>query len=106
VVPEAIPSSNAYLLFSALLFANVFLYMIFGLVEYRKYPEAWWAYLVVTPLAVLLHSLGALWGVVQPVNDFAVTEKTTTADTAVLTERNPELSEEEFEFDCDIADDG
>jgi hypothetical protein len=80
--------------------------MIFGLVEYRKYPEAWWAYLVVTPLAVLLHSLGALWGVVQPVNDFAVTEKTTTADTAVLTERNPELSEEEFEFDCDIADDG
>jgi hypothetical protein len=44
--------------------------------------------------------------VVQPVNDFAVTEKTTTADTAVLTERNPELSEEEFEFDCDIADDG
>ena len=105
IIPEAIPSSTAYLLLSALLFANVFLYMLFGLVEYRKYPEAWWAYLVVTPLAVLVHSLGALWGVVQPVNDFAVTEKTTTADTAVLTERNPELSEEEVELDADTMDD-
>jgi hypothetical protein len=34
--------------------------MIFELVEYRKYPEVWWAYIVVTPLAVLVHSLGAL----------------------------------------------
>ena len=75
--------------------------MLFGLVEYRKYPEAWWAYLVVTPLAVLVHSLGALWGV----DDFAVTRKTTTADTAVLTERNPELSEEEVELDADTMDD-
>ena len=104
IVPEAIPSSTAYLLLSALLFANVFLYTIFGLVEYRKYPEAWWAYLVVTPLAVLLHSLGALWGVIQPVDDFAVTEKTTTADTAMLTDRNPELSDDKFEFDRVVDD--
>jgi hypothetical protein len=43
--------------------------------------------------------------VVQPVDDFAVTKKTTTADTAVLTERNPELSEEKIEFDRGIVDD-
>lgn len=93
VFPEAIPSANAYLLLSALLFGIVFLFMIFGLTEYRKYPEAWGAYLVVTPLAVLVHSVGALWGIVQPVDDFEVTEKTAAIDTETLEERNPELSE-------------
>ena len=73
--------------------------MILGLIEYRKYPEAWWAYLVVTPLAVLIHSLGALWGIIQPVDDFEVTQKTTAVDTETLKQRNPELSEREFEFD-------
>jgi len=99
VFPEAIPSSQAYLLLSVLLFGIVFLFMIFGLIEYRKYPEAWWAYLVVTPLAVLIHSLGALWGIIQPVDDFEVTQKTTAVDTETLKQRNPELSEREFEFD-------
>ena len=99
VFPEAIPSSSVYLLLSALLFGIVFLYMIFGLVEYRKYPEVWWAYIVVTPLAVLVHSLGALWGIMQPVDDFEVTQKTAAIDTGTLEERNPELTEDESEYD-------
>lgn len=99
VFPGAIPSSDTYLVLSALLFGIVFLYMIFGLIEYRKYPEVWWAYLAVTPLAVLVHSLGALWGIVQPVDDFEVTQKTTAIDAETLKERNPELSESESEVD-------
>lgn len=99
VFPETIPSSKAYLLLSALLFGIIFLFMIFGLVEYRKYPEVWWAYLVVTPLAVLVHSLGALWGIIQPVDDFEVTQKTTAVDVETLKRRNPELAESDFELD-------
>ncbi len=96
VFPEAIPSSSTYLLLSVLLFGIVFLYMIFGLIEYRKYPEEWWAYLIATPLAVLVHSLGALWGIIRPVDDFEVTQKTTAVDSDTLKERNPELSDGEF----------
>jgi hypothetical protein len=76
--------------------------MIFGLVEYRKYPEVWWAYIVVTPLAVLVHSLGALWGIIQPVDDFEVTQKTAAIDTGTLEERNPELTEDESEYDTEL----
>lgn len=98
VFPEAIPSAGAYLVLSVLLFGIVFVYMVFGLIEYRKYPEVWWGYLVVTPLAVLVHSLGALWGIVRPIDDFEVTEKTTAVDTATLKERNPELSDDNREY--------
>jgi hypothetical protein len=76
--------------------------MIFGLVEYRKYPEVWWAYILGTPLAVLLHSLGALWGIFQPVDDFEVTQKTATVDVETVKELNPEWSEQEFEFDNEV----
>lgn len=102
VFPDIIPSSSVYLLFSVLLFGIVFLYMIFGLVEYRKYPEVWWAYIVVTPLAVVVHSLGALWGIIQPIDDFEVTQKTAAIDTGSLEERNPELTEDEFEYDAEL----
>ena len=102
VFPEATPSSSAYLLLSALLFGIVFLYMTFGLVEYRKYPEVWWAYIVVTPLAVLVHSLGALWGIIQPIDDFEVTRKTAAIDTGSLEDRNPELREDESGYDTEL----
>jgi hypothetical protein len=102
VFPEAVQLSSVYLLLSALLFGIVFLYMIFGLIEYRKYPEVWWAYVVVAPLAVLVHSLGALWGIVQPIDDFEVTQKTAVIDTGVLEERNPELREDESEYDTEL----
>jgi hypothetical protein len=62
----------------------------------------WWAYIVVTPLAVLVHSLGALWGMVQPVDDFEVTQKTAAIDTGALEERNPELREDESEYDTEL----
>ncbi len=100
--PEAVPSSRAYVFLSVALFAVIFLYMIFGLVEYRKYPEVWWAYILGTPLAVLLHSLGALWGIFQPVDDFEVTQKTATVDVETVKELNPEWSEQEFEFDNEV----
>lgn len=80
VFSEGIIWYQIYITLSVVLYAMVFLYMIFGLVEYRKYPEIWWAYIFATPLAVLLHSLGALWGIVQPVIDFKITEKTTAVE--------------------------
>jgi len=33
--------------------------------------------LLLTPLAVVLHAVGALWGVVRPIEEFEVTEKVT-----------------------------
>jgi hypothetical protein len=52
--------------------------MLFGVVAYRKHPILWPVFLILTPLAVVLHSVGALWGVVSPVENFEVTEKVTT----------------------------
>ena len=49
--------------------------MLFGVIAYQKHPLLWPVFLVLTPLAVVLHSVGALWGVVSPVENFDVTEK-------------------------------
>lgn len=95
--PGLAPSSTLYLGLSVALFAIVFLFMALGLIEYRKYPEVWSLYFLATPLAVFLHSLGALWGLLRPATDFEVTEKTATVDTGEVKRLNPELSEDETE---------
>lgn len=95
--PGLAPASTLYLVLSIALFGIVFLYMILGLIEYRKYPEVWPLYLLATPLAVFLHSLGAFWGIIRPADDFEVTAKTAKVKTKRVEKLNPELSEGEIE---------
>ncbi|QZA88212.1 glycosyltransferase family 2 protein [Salinarchaeum sp. IM2453] len=73
--PGTAPSMQYYELISAGLFGILFVYMLFGAVGYSKHPLLWPIYLLLTPLAFLFHSIGALWGLVRPVTTFEVTEK-------------------------------
>nr|WP_256407113.1 hypothetical protein [Haloplanus ruber] len=68
--------------------------MFLGVIAYRKHPILWPIFLLLTPLAVVLHAVGALWGVVRPVEEFEVTEKVT-AET--IEEVNQSLEEGELQ---------
>lgn len=74
--PQFVPQHDLYQVASIGLFSMLFVYMISGLLEYRKYPEVWPVYLLLTPIVVALHAVGALWGVLRPATDFKITEKT------------------------------
>ena len=74
--PEFVPQHGLYLITSVGLFSMLFVYMIAGLIEYKKYPEVWPVYLVLTPMIVALHAVGAFWGLLRPATDFKITEKT------------------------------
>ncbi|PAU80002.1 hypothetical protein CK500_15980 [Halorubrum salipaludis] len=78
LLPGTAPGLGLYSLLSTALLGILFVYMLFGVVAYRKHPILWPVFLILTPLAVVLHSVGALWGVVSPVENFEVTEKVTT----------------------------
>jgi len=71
------PSVELYSLISTGLFGLLFVYMFLGVIAYRKHPILWPIFLLLTPLAVVLHAVGALWGVVLPVEEFEVTKKVT-----------------------------
>ena len=77
LLPGTAPGMELYALLSTALLGILFVYMLFGLVAYRKHPFLWPVFLLLTPVAVVLHSIGALWGVVSPVTNFEVTEKVT-----------------------------
>jgi len=62
---------------SLALFCIPFVYTLVGAAAYDKHPLTWPLYLLLTPVAFLAHSAGALWGVVSPVTTFEVTEKLT-----------------------------
>ena len=73
----------------------LFVYMLVGLIEYRKYPETWPVYLLLTPLVVTLHAIGAFWGLLRPATDFKITEKTPgRVSIETLEELNPYLDQE------------
>jgi len=74
-VPGATPGLRLFELVSTALLVVLFVYMTFGLIAYRKHPLLWPVFLLLTPLAVVLHALGAAWGVVSPIEEFEVTEK-------------------------------
>nr|WP_264475139.1 glycosyltransferase family 2 protein [Salinirubrum litoreum] len=80
LLPGTAPGIELYGLLSTGLLAMLFVFMLFGVVAYRKHPLLWPVFLVLTPLAVVLHAAGAAWGVVSPVTDFEVTEKVTAAE--------------------------
>ncbi len=77
VLPGVVPGVGLYRPLSAALFGILFVYTLSGLVAYRKHPLLWPLFLLLTPLAVVLHAAGAMWGVVSPVEGFEVTEKVT-----------------------------
>lgn len=104
--PELVPQYGPYQVASVVLFNMLFVYMIAGLIEYRKFPEVWPVYLLLTPLAVTLHSVGALWGVLRPATDFKITEKASGGATenqpnwahpTTLADLNPDLDKEIME---------
>lgn len=86
--PGLVPSTEVYILLSFALLGILPVYMMSGLLEYRKPPEAWILYLLGTPIAVVIQSLGALWGLVNPVDEFSVTKKTALVDKETVKELN------------------
>ena len=93
--PELVPQHGLYQIASLALFSMLFVYMISGLMEYRKYPEVWPVFLMLTPLAVTLHAIGAFWGLLRPATDFKITEKTPGRVSAkTLLELNSDLEED------------
>jgi len=93
--PELVPQHGLYQIASVALFSMLFVYMIAGLIEYKKYPEVWPVYLLLTPLAVTLHAVGAFWGLLRPATDFKITQKTPgKASSETLLDLNPDLKEE------------
>ena len=77
LLPGTAPAMELYGLLSLGLLAVLPTYMLLGAIAYKKHPLLWPVFLVLTPLAVVLHSLGAVWGVLSPVEEFEVTEKVT-----------------------------
>lgn len=66
---------DVYTVLSMILLGLVYSWSLIGLVIYR---ERWWIgllLLITTPLIVTIHSVGALYGLLRPARDFAVTTK-------------------------------
>jgi hypothetical protein len=93
LLPGPAPGTELYSLISTALLGILFVYMILGVIAYRKHPILWPIFLLLTPLAVVLHAVGALWGVIRPVEKFEVTEKVT----AETIERANNLEEGELQ---------
>lgn len=94
--PEFVPQHGLYQIASIGLFSMLFVYMLAGLIEYRKYPETWPVYLLLTPLVVTLHAVGAFWGLIRPATDFKITQKTPgRVSVETLEELNPDLETED-----------
>ncbi|ESP89417.1 glycosyltransferase [Candidatus Halobonum tyrrellensis] len=72
---DAPSSATAYGLLSTALLGMLFVYMLLGVRAYRKSPLLWPLFLTLTPVAVVAHSAGSLWGILRPVEEFEVTEK-------------------------------
>ncbi len=73
--PGTAPSMELYGTISLALLTMLFVYTFAGTIGYRMHPTLWPILLILTPLAVLTHSIGAMWGLLRPVETFEVTEK-------------------------------
>ena len=73
--PGTAPSMALYGTISAALLTMLFVYTMAGIVGYRKHPVLWPLLLVLTPLAVFVHSVGAIWGLLRPIETFEITQK-------------------------------
>jgi len=75
LLPGTAPGMELYGILSTGLLVVLFVYMFLGTVAYRKHPVLWPLLLLLTPVAVVLHAAGAMWGVLKPIEEFEVTEK-------------------------------
>ncbi|AEH36118.1 glycosyltransferase [Halopiger xanaduensis] len=75
LAPGQLPTLEWYGPTAAGLAGILFVYMGGGLIAYRKHPLLWLPVLALTPVAVVTHAIGALWGIFQPATTFDVTEK-------------------------------
>ncbi|MFP4529919.1 MAG: glycosyltransferase [Halodesulfurarchaeum sp.] len=75
LLPGTAPGIELYGLISTGLLGILFVYTLFGAIAYRKHPLLWPVLLLLTPVAVVLHAAGAVWGVLSPIEEFEVTEK-------------------------------
>ena len=93
--PGLVPQHGLYQVISVALFGMLFVFMTAGLIEYRKYPEQWPVYLVLTPVVVTLHAAGAFWGLIRPARDFKITEKAPgRVGVNTLKDLNPDLDDD------------
>lgn len=67
--------STAYRLTSFALLAFMYLWICIGIWRYRPAPRTVVSVLLLAPFTTVLHSLGALWGIVSTPETFEVTEK-------------------------------
>ena len=77
VTPTAIPAVAWYRPLSLSLFGLLVVYMLLGAVRYRKPLVQLPLYVLITPVVFFAHAVGALWGIVSPVQSFTVTQKVT-----------------------------
>ena len=74
-VPGTIAFELAFQVLSVAVFAFVIVWSVLGVRYYGESLSVGAVLLVLTPIVSLLHSLGALAGLVAPPTDFAVTRK-------------------------------
>ncbi|UHQ96387.1 hypothetical protein [Natrinema halophilum] len=77
MLPGTVPILSRYQVISLALAGMLFVYLLAGLWAYRKRPVLCLVFVPLTPVAVLVHSIGALWGLIRPVETVEVTEKVT-----------------------------
>jgi hypothetical protein len=66
---------GVYQLLSVSLLALMYVWIVLGLLVHRQSLPLTVATLVLAPVTTVLHSIGALWGLVSPPDTFEVTEK-------------------------------
>jgi len=66
---------NLYRTASLILLSFMYMWIIIGILRYRPSIPIVIAVLILAPLTTILHSIGALWGLITPPDTFEVTEK-------------------------------
>ncbi|MEF8894608.1 glycosyltransferase [Halodesulfurarchaeum sp.] len=67
--------AEMYLVTSLVLLGFMYIWIIIGLLRYRPSIPIAIAVLILAPLTTILHSFGALWGIISPPDTFEITAK-------------------------------
>jgi hypothetical protein len=67
--------AEMYLVSSFVLLLFLYVWIVIGILRYRPSIPIAIAVLILAPLTTILHSLGALWGIISPPDTFEVTAK-------------------------------
>ncbi|MDZ5813359.1 hypothetical protein U4E84_18680, partial [Halorubrum sp. AD140] len=73
--PQYVPQATTYFFGSIAAFSVLFVVTLVGVAVYIHHERITLLALPLTPILVVLNTVGALWGWVSPVQTFAVTEK-------------------------------